>query len=544
MAPEGTNIKDAQLDLSKPLSVKTVQGAIDAIANERGESGGINFHIEGSAKVYGPVEAGAWGDLGLKVAKSDTGGINLSFNYEAAAKAGLDLGMFNVEGAVGMNGSVKAKFNNSADAAAWLTQNLHNINEKAGGQLFNIEGSQFNYKKPTIVTEDGKFIEGRASADFGPFKVNGSARGQSTDQVFQTPDGQTHYGRNTALQAGVNGQMDFGGLKVNGKYKFKEFTQTGDPTLENNGTYRNHQVSFSVPLKELTKMTPKEINNAVVGLMAMNTEGLSSLGQAGHQKMVESLVNNIEYIKKHPPKGGLNADIGLTYEAQNVKEGDKFNNQYQRVFLDLQGGARANFDAKVAKGDISLQATKSELLKEWVGSNTETYARQVYTRGLNPNGQRPDWDTFKDTNRGALEKMLQNRVAANPNDPVAKAYGNGNVDAGVRALENEWGRHSKIHDDLRRDASTLANFGNQFHFSNSEEAQALQILDKYKHDPAKLTQMIAYMEGFGVDRNKLYGKTGGYFSDHDERMLQHFRQVDSFIDTMKKHNMTIDQFLK
>ena len=58
----------------------------------------------------------------------------------------------------------------------------------------------------------------------------------------------------------------------------------------------------------------------------------------------------------------------------------------------------------------------------------------------------------------------------------------------------------------------------------------------------KLTQMIAYMEGYGIDRNQIYKKTGGMFSNHDERMYERFRQVDDFIKRMKKHNMTIDQF--
>lgn len=542
--PEGTDIKEAQLDLTKPISVRSVQTAIDAIANERGESGGINFHIEGSAKVYGPVEAGAWGDLGLKVAKSDTGGTSLSFNYEAAVKAGLDLGFMNIEGAAGLNGSVKAKFNNSADAAAWLTSSLHKINQKADGKLFNIEGSNFNYKKPTYVNEQGAFIQGKVNAEFGPFKVEGTARGQTTAQTFTTPDGKTYRGNESSLQAGINGQMDFGKLKVNGSYDFNQFTQIGDPTNENNGTFRNHKVSFDVPLKELTKMTPKEINNAVVGLMAMNTEGLSSLGQAGHQKMVEGLVNNIDYIRQNPPKGGLNANIGITYEAQNVLENGKYNNQYQRMFLDLKGGAKAEFDAKVAKGEVSLQASKSELLKEWVGTNTESYAQQVYTRGLDPNGRNPDWDRFKQDNRGALEQMIKNRVAEDPNGPVARAYGGANIDRGIQALERDWSRDANLDKDLRRDAATLASYGKEFHFSGSEEQHALRILDKYKNKPHELTKMVYYMETMGVDRNKLYGKTGGYFSNNDEHMMRRFRQVDDFLARMKRQNKTLDDYFR
>src|SRR5690606_39053471 len=70
--PEDPNDKaDAPtLDLTKPLSVKAVQTFLDRVANEGGESGSFNMHVEGSGKVNG-VDVGGWGDLGLSISKGD-----------------------------------------------------------------------------------------------------------------------------------------------------------------------------------------------------------------------------------------------------------------------------------------------------------------------------------------------------------------------------------------------------------------------------------------------------------------------------------------
>lgn len=505
-----TDLKGNTLDLTKPLSVKTVESALNFAANENGESSSLNFHLEGSARVNGAVNVGAWGDLGLQVAKSDTGATSLSFNYEAAVKAGLDLKFLELSGAVGVNGASKVRFESSTDAAAWLTKSLHNINQKADSNIFQIEGSDFKYKDPTVIKENGAFLQGNVKAKLGPMEIDAMARGQRTDQTFSVPGQGDYKGVETSLQAGITRKLKIGDSEYDVSYKYNRFTQTGDPVSDNNGTYENHKLGVELSLAQLKKMSPQQVRGFIAGLaLVSGGEGLSA-------KAVEGMAANIDTILKAPPGKGFQEKIGFTWEQQNAVEGDKSNMQYQRMYLDMGLGYKASADLGFAEAQTSLGVRKSERIDEKIGSDTEGYAKQNFLR--NPG----EWSQFRTDNKAALEAMARKST-----DPaVVSAIKEKGVDAGIDAMQDSWtqarAKEDRLAKTLDQHARTLANYGNQWVFSGSEEAEMLKLLKTYETRPGDLAALLDRMEGVGMSREKLMSKTGGYFSAHDEELQGYY----------------------
>lgn len=505
-----TDLKGHTLDLGKPLSVRSVESAINFAANENGESSSLNFHLEGSGKVNGAVNVGAWGDLGLQVAKTDTGATTMSFNYEAAVKAGLDLKFLELSGAVGVNGASKVRFDSSADAAAWFTKSLHNINQKSGSDVFQIQGRDFSYKDPTVIKESGVFVQGNVKAKLGPFELDTMARGQKTDQTFSVPGQGEYKGSETSLQAGVTRKLKIGDNEYDVSYKYNKFTQNGDPTTENNGTYENHKLGVELSLAQLKKMPPQQIKGFIAGLALMSGgEGLSA-------KAVEGMAKNIDTILKAPPGKGFQEKIGFTWERQNAVEGDQTNMQYQRMYLDMGLGYKGSANLGFAEAEASLGFKKSERIDERIGSGTEGYARQNFLNSPQ------EWQAFREDNKPALEAM-----ARKSSDPaVIKALEQRGADAGIDAMQASW-RRSKDEEiaqaqKLDGHARTLLGYGNQWVFSSGEEKEMLKLLKSYETRPGELHQLLGRMEGLGMSRDKLMSKTGGYFSSHDEELRGYY----------------------
>jgi len=523
------------LDLNKPITVQGVQTLIDRVANEGGESGGIQLHLEGSAKVNAAIEAGAWADLGLNISKGDNeSSVTLGLNTEVAAKLGFDLGIFNLEVAAGGMANVKARFQNSADAAAWFTENLHNINQKTGG-TFQIGDSDFKYSKPTVIEEAGAFAQGSAGVEIPDrFKGQLTLRGEGLQQVFTTPDGEQHNGTRNAFKGEAEAELNVGRFKLNGSYKFEQSTQTGDPNADNNGTYRNHQLHFDMDYETLKKMTPDELKEMVTEMQRINNNDISLLAAPQLQKVIDSIQGQMAEIEKNPPSNGKFGTIGLTYEANNILEGGQYNNQYQRLFLTTEGGYRGQADLKVAKGEYSLSANKSERLWNRPGVNTESHAQQIFNGSRDANGDRAAWQQFKQDNPEALEQIARLHGQRNPNSEVHRLLERGDVNGAVQSMERSWDRSRVANLEVDRSARSLANYGNQWHLSNGEEAQMLKDIEKvYRENPRNLVKLFDRMESMDMTQDKLMGKTGGYFSTHDEQLQGYYnlyRQMKSHLE--------------
>ena len=526
------------LDLSKPLSVKGVQALIDAVANEGGESGGIKLHAEGAAKVYGALKAGGWADLGLNISKADNeSSVTLGLNTEIAAKLGFDLGIFNLEVAAGGVGNVKARFQSSADAAAWFTENLHNINEQAGsdGQqgIFQIGDSQFNYKQPTIIEEGGAFVQGSAGVKV-PDRFQGeiSLRGEGLSQQFTTPDGQQQQGSRTSVKGNADLQLALGKLNIKGGYQFEQHTQTGDPVTGNNGTYRNHQVHLEMDYEALKKMTPDQLKTMVTEMQKINDNDISLLAGPQVQKVIDAIKGQMGEIEKNPPSNGKFGTIGLTYEANNILEGDRYNNQFQRLFLTTESGYRGQANLGVVQGEYSLSAHKSERLWNRPGVNTESHAQQIFDGSLGANGDRQAWDRFKQDNPEVVQEIARLHARNHPGEEVDRMLKQGNIGGAIQELEGRWNKDYHSNREVDRSARSLANYGNEWVLSNGEEAKMLQEIERvFRDNPGNIVKLFDRMESMGMTRDKLMSKTGGYFSTHDEQLQGYYniyRQLKSF----------------
>jgi hypothetical protein len=504
------DLEKNSLDLSKPQSVGGIKRAIDFMANENGESTKLGFHLEGAAR-NGAAKIGGWGDLGLKVSQSDTGSTVMGFNYEAAVKAGLDLKFLEIGGAVGVKGAVQARFKNSGDAAAWLGEGLQKFSDKAGG-LFDIQQQKFVYDKPTTVKAVGTFGKAMANAKFGPFQLSAEAGMETVDKTFIKPDGSQQKGRETALTAGANRKLKLGDFEYDVSYNYRRSTISGDVNEHNNGTYDNHQVGLQLSMSKLKSMSPKQIRSTIAGLAMINGgEGLSA-------KAIESMANNIDTIMKNPPSRGFKGSLGLRFEANNVLENGKMENQYKRMFLDIGAsyGGKANLGVVEAEARTSLN--KSELITEKIGSQTETYVKQNLS-SLQRKGQ---WDQFKEKNKDALFSMARSHMKSNPSPELATALKKGDQDGAIAAMTSSWKNEEKVNQQISQDAKKLANFGNQFHFSNSEEAQMLKVLRGYEGRWGEMSKLLKKMEAQGITKETLMNKTGGFFSTHDEELKGYY----------------------
>lgn len=506
---EEFDVKKNSLDLSKKQSVGGIKRAIDFMANENGEETSLGFHLEGAGR-HGSAKLGGWGDLGLKVSQSDTGSTVLGFNYEAAVKAGLDLKFLEIGGAVGVKGGVQARFKDSGDAAAWLGEGLHKFGEKTG--LVDVQKQKFVYDKPTTVKAQGVFGKGQFSTKFGPFELSGEAGMETIGKTFTNPDGTTQKGRETALTAGLNRKLKIGDFEYDVNYSYKRSTITGDANENNNGTYDNHQVGIQLSLDRLKKMSPNQIRSTIAGLAMMNG------GQGMGGKAIEAMVNNIDKIMQNPAAAGVKGSIGLRFEANNVLENGKMENQYKRLYLDMGASFGGKADLGFAEAEARTKLQKSERISETLGTGTETYAKQNLA-ALERKGQ---WPQYKEQNKDALFSIARQHQKANPSPELAKALKEGDKDKAIELMTRGWKNEEKVNKQIKGDARTLANYGNQWVFSNGEEAKMLNMLKKYDGRWGEMSKLFKQMESQGLTRDKLLDKTGGYFSTHDEQLKGYY----------------------
>lgn len=493
-----------------PMTQASLAESIGRATGQAGERVSVDLHLEGAANVSGsPLEVGGWADLGLSASRSDAGTVNLSFNYEAAVKAGIDLGPLEFDVGAGVTGEVTARFNSPQDAAGWLGGQMQGLNNATGANIFNVEGN-FSGERPTVVNSVGGFAQAEGSlttspgvapdgstASFGDISISGQARIEANDVTYSVPqpDGSTQtfegFERNTELGGGIS--VDLGnGVTVAGNYQYTATQRRGDPNPDNNGNYRNHNLSFTVDAQALHRAGPAGLERLVQA--GLGLDGAPAVGTPEHARYTRAL-------ESANTQAGVAArgDITFNFETNQIFENGRYENQYSRLSASLSRGVTASADLHgVGEGEISVSRTDTQVLGEWAGAETESYAQTVF------NG--PDnaaWDRFRENNRPQLETMLQSRPA---NDPARLAYEQGGLDAGITALEQDWTAGRAQTAEVQRAAEQFEIENGSF-FGRSER-ELLEQMQGFSGRPEAAAQFLDELNRRGLSDQELLSMWG------------------------------------
>ncbi|MBU51945.1 MAG: hypothetical protein CL920_24910 [Deltaproteobacteria bacterium] len=493
-----TAVPDLEVvDLSSGIDIEGLGQTIETLTNERGENARLGFHIEGAANINGgPVQVGAWGDLGIQVSQADTGATVLSFDAEVAAKAGIDLGIFEVEVAAGGTYRASARFANSQDAARWIGQQLEGVNEAVPGEPFNVVGPDGGpadltlSRPPTIATQAG--VLGQASVTVDASDIPGlpdglnvegsfSVRGDGVSTSFQVPDGEggyrTHegYERSTTYEAAVTvGRFQGSFTRTNSEIG-------GDPTIDNNGIYRNDQYSFTVTAADMEDTPAME--NAVAGLLGF--DGPPPVGSPARGMFDDAM--GLMADEGFREQVGVRGSMTVTYERNYTQEANgEMELQYGR--LRLNTGVSANFESEVAgvgEIEVSASASHSEVLFEHIGTQTESYARGVALRS-----SEEDWSQFATQNADELGTMIENGAGSEQAQQLglpdpATVYREQGPEAGIAALADVW----RAEDTRYAENEGIINRAADDFESGGADAQ-LRALEDVASDPQRLADTL------------------------------------------------------
>tara|TARA_B100000609_G_scaffold189243_1_gene176088 strand:- start:18189 stop:20951 length:2763 start_codon:yes stop_codon:yes gene_type:complete len=400
------------LNGENPVTVDGLRGAIDALANEPGESGRIKFDAGVEGRLLGIFEAGGDLSLGVGVAKSDTGSISLSLNGEVAAKLGIDVGFAEIGARAGVQGQVTARFANSEDASKWLHQQFGKLNDTAsdalGSPVLNM-GNREDYslsRPPTFVRKAGTNVGAYAEVDAIPglSSIPGIPPGLSSEAAlsvtrtgdqtayFRRENGEfTRVGQGTESEVTYNAEATVAGQKV--QVTYSQSTVQGDTNGDNNGEYDNLKISATLN-PGANRDTIRTTVAAAMGMTAPPTPQDPNYAQ--YQEGVEAVTTAL--AGPTLPNGKLT----VSYERNRVLENGEYNTQYHRWSLTSSvGTGKQELNVGAAEGEFQLQATKTEVISETIGTNTETYVRQLAT-----DAQEGDWQRFAQENRAELEQMF------------------------------------------------------------------------------------------------------------------------------------------
>ena len=486
------------IDATKRINTEVVKGAIDSVANESGERGNINLHIEGQGR-NGALTFGASGDLDFNIEKTDTGALTLGMNWELAGKVGFDVGFAKGDLEVGVGGEKRLRFKDSEQAAKWVTGQLAKMNDKSGGRLLDVQRPRGSSQSPTVITSTSHHTEVRGEAGSDRVKVHGKARRQSESQTFEQ-GGRVYRGNRvtTVLQGGIDIELK-NGIKVSGQYTRTDIDQRGDPRHENNGQYLNRRLDISFSQEQLQKM---DLSNNQTAQTIIEARRAAFGGyRNGNAQMLQQAKNLNEQLKslREGNYSKSEGKITLSFESNYVRENGEYKNQYNRGFISGSISAERGVKTPLAELKMSASASKSERIYEKIGNKTETYANQQFMHN-----DWPTWNAFKAKNRRSIEQIVDERIKNAPHGSVARAFAkNQNYDEGIRALEQDWIKEGKRFSDAKRKGAEISAYENHFRVSYAEEKKILREMRKFEHDPKALKMLMDSIQANGWDYSEM-----------------------------------------
>ncbi len=523
-------VVDTRSLFSKGPNIATMARVLRGVANEPGEKGWVGLDITAGGKFgTGAVNASVEGEVDLEVSylMSDENRVIMGFDAEAAIKAGISLaGIVDFGGKVEMGGSVvKLSFADSASAAAWLTQQLNDINRRTKYKLYP-KGSTYQppYVTPPVALTDrwgagGVYAEGGV----GDFQLAGEGKLKRETRRFQgVMDGlEVDITQITTHKIGqANLKVPFRGGQAQVSYTYDSSLVRNSPFYYNNGPGIEHTINIKVPLVSKSKKiseTPGDAthvpNEATQDLLLNVFAAIEKVAPAGtlanaNYKVFSTLVDEAYSNASKTSKIGADTYITLTLDMNYFGESDvSYSLMYQRLLIGGEQHLGGEFNIKAVKVGIDVHAGKTENVYERLGTDTISYFQRQYVYATR---DRP-WSKFAERNRAALEQLVRNISTPGHryhDERVADAYAKGGFDKAMDKLQEIWRNENSQIARVRQDAIKLANLTTKWQwwygkedlrkdmslifsrYPNRQQRQYMwDLIDDYGGDPAVIREL-------------------------------------------------------
>ena len=525
---QGTRLDPAALFKNGP-DANALAAVLRGIANEPGEKGNLVLDVKaggqfGTGAVNGSVE----GDVNLEVsyAVTDENRVIMGFDAAAAVKAGISLaGLVEIGGKVEAGGSfIKLSFEDADSAAAWLTQQLNDINRRTGSKLWPAGTSRMpaHVTAPVVLTD--RWIAGGvyAGGGIGGVEVTGEGKLKRETRQFEgVMDGKTV--NITQITDHLMGQAElklpFRGSQAEVSYTYDWSDTSNSPFYYNNGVGVEHTVVVKIPIVSGSKVTSTTSGAPTAGAQDLIVDvfaAIEKVAPGGTLKGINydafsSVVNQAYENASQTSKFGSTTYLTLTLDILNIKDSDgTYVPVYQRVLVGGEEHVTAQFNVKAVQVGVDVSAGKTERVYEHLGTDTVSYFQRqfVYQTSDNP------WSTFKADNESALRQLVEN--ASNPSHKlydaqVAAATQRGGYEAGLGALEQKWTTENNQIAQVREDAIALADISNKWRWWNGDDNlrnQMSDVLSRYS-DQQMRQYMVDLVDDYGGKPEVISDLTSG-----------------------------------
>ena len=453
--------------------------------------------------------------LDLRYQITDQNRTVLSFTLEGALEAGVNIAdLVRFGGRVEVDGDfIRLAFPDSNAAAAWLTDQLDDLNRQAEGQFWPVtpEGSTHIAPGDEPLSKEtfDVAVAGTAQVRAGGFEGLGEVEYRESRVHYQGILNGEELDLTTLIQRYI-GRME-ASVPVRGDQLSVGFTRdwnytTGSPFYYANGVFIEETYDVRIPVRVVQRII-SERSNPRSGIQDLVTNAFAGIervlpGRAlpnANYSLFSAATNHIYEEARRTNRVGASSFITVSVVNHYFGENDGSENRmYTRVLIGGEQTAELDLNARVAQVETRVRVGVNEVVYESVGSDTVSYINRQFVYQTD---DRP-WTQFVARNREAVDGLLQNMSTPGTlyyDEGVAAAYSDGGFDAGLAAVEALW---TGMEDDLsgaRQAAIELARISNSWFMAmryDSLAAQAAQILET-TDDPRVRAYMLDLVDDFG-----------------------------------------------
>ena len=453
--------------------------------------------------------------LDLRYQITDQNRAVVSFTLEGALEAGIDIAsLVSFGGRVELDGDfIRLAFPDSNAAAAWLTDQLENLNRQADGQFWPAapEGSTHVVPgdEPLSKQTFDVAVAGTARVRAGGFEGLGEVEYRESRVHYQGILNGEDLDVSTLIQRYI-GRLE-ASVPVRGDRLAVRYTRdwnytTGSPFYYANGVFIEETYDVRIPLRVVQRVI-SESSNPRRGLQDLVVDTFAGVERVLPGRMLPSAnyslfsaaTNHIYAEATRTNRVGAGSFITLRVVNHSFGENDGSENlMYTRVLLGGEQTAELDINAGVAQVEARARVGLNEVIFENVYSDTVSYINRQFVYQTD---DRP-WTQFVSRNREAVEGLIRNMSTPGTlyyDEGVAAAYSEGGFDDGLEAVESLW---SGMEEDLsaaRQAAIELARISNSWWMAlryDSLAAQAAAVLETTQ-DPRVRAYMLDLVDDFG-----------------------------------------------
>jgi len=527
ISSSGSNARDAYIDMASQLSTSVIKHSIDRLADERGESGRIQFEL-GISKSVRFAEIGAFLKTGIECSKSDSGSICLGVDYEAAVKAGIDFKLIKLHVEAGTAGKLTLRFQNSTHAANFILDMLQQIDRKMPNvAIFMFDRAVVpSYPRPTVVVETGAVAGiGISTGDDKNrnrrFNFDGSFHINSSTQRFILPDRTVVNGSYTKTSGSTNLKIPVDrNDSIEAHFEGFWTEIQGDPLPANNGCYRGGAVELN--LSDIMKMIPDKLRHNISDKLqqAIPEKLKKVLAEVAEKiripikdidRFMKSVVEGIVKLRLNgdaSTESGRNTKLVLSFQqVQGADNGQTvWRTQYFRIFIKTEYEVKSGIETPAAEVEARFNASKSELIHE--EKYDETYLQTIYSN-------KSEWEEFKRSNPDFLITVMENGKQVQKN---------------LEQLEVRWKRSSEImakeDKNLVKTADWIANTADDLIVNAGKEKNILIMMGQYMGRPVMLQKLVNLLADRGISLEHLLDKVDN--KENHNKLISMVRHTNQF----------------